>query len=312
MLRAFAVLALGCVLGTVFAQDESRRQAAPIALVLDIQDAIGPATSSYFVRALETAHERNAQLLILQLDTPGGLDSAMRDMIRATLSSEIPVVTFVAPSGARAASAGTYLLYASHIAAMAPATNVGAATPVQIGGAPSKPQPPKDEGEADKERKESDKERKDEPPEENTAPGSAGERKAINDAVAYIRGLAELRNRNADWAEAAVRAAVSLSARQALEEHVIDVVAADIPDLLRQIDGRRIQVSGGEQVLSTASLQIERVEPDWRTRVLAVLTNPNVAYLLMLAGIYGLLLEGYNPGAILPGVVGAISLLLAL
>ena len=314
MLRALAVLALalGCVLGTVFAQGESRRQAAPIALVLDIQDAIGPATSSYFVRALETARERNAQLLILQLDTPGGLDSAMRDMIRATLSSEIPVVTFVAPSGARAASAGTYLLYASHIAAMAPATNVGAATPVQIGAAPSKPQPPKDEGEADKERKESDKERKDEPPEENTAPGSAGERKAVNDAVAYIRGLAELRNRNADWAEAAVRAAVSLSARQALEERVIDVVAADIPDLLRQIDGRRIQVSGGERVLATASLQIERIEPDWRTRVLAVLTNPNVAYLLMLVGIYGLLLEGYNPGAILPGVVGAISLLLAL
>ena len=307
MLRTLAVLALalGGVLGTVFAQVESRGQAAPIALVLDIQDAIGPATSSYFVRALETARERNAQLLVLQLDTPGGLDSAMRDMIRATLSSEIPVATFVAPSGARAASAGTYLLYASHIAAMAPATNVGAATPVQIGGAPSKPQPPKDEGEADKERK-------DEPPEENTAPGSAGERKAVNDAVAYIRGLAELRNRNADWAEAAVRAAVSLSARQALEQRVIDVVAADIPDLLRQIDGRRVQVSGGEQVLSTASLQIERIEPDWRTRVLAVLTNPNVAYLLMLVGIYGLLLEGYNPGAILPGVVGAISLLLAL
>jgi membrane-bound serine protease (ClpP class) len=187
---------------------------------------------------------------------------------------------------------------------MAPATNLGAATPVQIG-APSKPQPQTDE-------RPSDKQREGKPAQENSAPASAGERKAVNDAVAYIRGLAELRNRNADWAEAAVRTAASLSASQALEQRVIDVVAADIPDLLRQIHGRRVQVRGGEQLLSTAKLQIERIEPDWRTRVLAVLTNPNVAYLLMLAGVYGLLLEGYNPGAILPGVVGAISLLLAL
>lgn len=301
-------LAVGCIVGTGIAQDEARRQEGAIALVLDIRDAIGPATSSYFVRALERARERNARLIILQLDTPGGLDAAMRDMIRATLASEIPVVTFVAPSGARAASAGTYLLYASHIAAMAPATNVGAATPVQIG-APSKPQPQTDER---KDERASDKEPEGKPAEEDSAPASAGERKAVNDAVAYIRGLAELRNRNADWAEAAVRSAASLSASQALEQRVIDVVAADIPDLLRQIDGRRVQVLGREQVLSTAALQIERIEPDWRTRVLAVLTNPNVAYLLMLVGVYGLLLEGYNPGAILPGVVGAISLLLAL
>lgn len=297
-------LAVGCIVETGIAQDEARRQEGATALVLDIRDAIGPATSSYFVRALEGARERNAQLVILQLDTPGGLDAAMRDMIRATLASEIPVVTFVAPSGARAASAGTYLLYASHIAAMAPATNLGAATPVQIG-APSKPQPQTDE-------RTSDKEGEAKPTQEDSAPASAGERKAVNDAVAYIRGLAELRNRNADWAEAAVRSAASLSANQALEQHVIDVVAADIPDLLRQIDGRRVQVLGKEQVLSTATLQIERIEPDWRTRILAVLTNPNVAYMLMLAGVYGLLLEGYNPGAILPGVVGAISLLLAL
>lgn len=297
-------LAVTWIVGSSVAQDAVPRRAGAIALVLDIQDAIGPATSSYFVRAVELARERNAHVIILRLDTPGGLDSAMRDMIRAILSSEVPVVTFVAPSGARAASAGTYLLYASHIAAMAPATNVGAATPVQIGG-PSKPQPQTDESE-------SDKDRKDRPPEENSAAPSAGERKAVNDAVAYIRGLAELRNRNADWAEAAVRSADSLSASDALQKRVIDVVAADIPDLLRQIDGRRVQVLGGEKVLSTAKLSIERIEPDWRTRVLAVLTNPNVAYLLMLAGIYGLLLEGYNPGAILPGVVGAISLLLAL
>ena len=305
-LRTLAILALavGCVVGTGIAEDEARRQDGAIALVLNIQDAIGPATSNYFVRALEGARESHARLIILQLDTPGGLDAAMRDMIRAMLSSEIPVVTFVAPSGARAASAGTYLLYASHIAAMAPATNVGAATPVQIG-APSKPQPQTDESA-------SDKESEGKPAQEDSAPASAGERKAVNDAVAYIRGLAELRNRNADWAEAAVRSAASLSASQALEQRVIDVVAVDIPDLLRQIDGRRVQVLGREQFLSTATLQIERIEPDWRTRVLAVLTNPNVAYLLMLAGVYGLLLEGYHPGAIFPGVVGAISLLLAL
>lgn len=297
-----ATLAVACTVA--FAQDDVRSQDSGRALVLDIRDAIGPATSSYFVRALEEARERDARLIILQLDTPGGLDSAMRDMIRATLSSQVPVVTFVAPSGARAASAGTYLLYASHIAAMAPATNVGAATPVQIGASP-KPQPENGERAADKEGE-------NKPAQEDSSPASAGERKAVNDAVAYIRGLAELRNRNADWAEAAVRSAVSLSASQALEERVIDVVAADIPDLLRQIDGRRVQVAGTEKVLSTATLQIERIEPDWRTRVLAVLTNPNIAYLLMLAGVYGLLLEGYNPGAILPGVVGAISLLLAL
>jgi membrane-bound serine protease (ClpP class) len=300
---AGVALAVGGALSGVIAQNEARRSDSGNAVALEIRDAIGPATSNYFVRALETARERKARLVILQLDTPGGLDSAMRDMIRATLSSEVPVVTFVAPSGARAASAGAYLLYASHIAAMAPATNVGAATPVQIG-APSEPAPQKDN-------EERSKEGKDQPPVE-PAPESAGERKAVNDAVAYIRGLAELRNRNADWAEAAVRSAASLSARQALKERVIDVVAADIPDLLRQIDGRRVQVAGSEKSLSTATLQIERIEPDWRTRVLAVLTNPNVAYLLMLAGIYGLLLEGYNPGAILPGVVGAICLLLAL
>ena len=306
-LSALAVLALalGCIVGSGIAQNEAPRNDGAIALVLDIRDAIGPATSDYFVRTLERGRESNARLIILQLDTPGGLDTAMRDMIRATLASEIPVVTFVAPSGARAASAGTYLLYASHIAAMAPATNVGAATPVQIG-APSKPRPQPDDKPSDKEREAQKPER------EDPAPESTGERKAVNDAVAYIRGLAQLRNRNADWAEAAVRSAASLSASEALEQRVIDVVARDVPDLLRKIDGRRVEVAGGAKTLATAALQVERIEPDWRTRVLAVLTNPNVAYLLMLAGIYGLLLEGYHPGAILPGVVGAISLLLAL
>jgi len=258
----------------------------------------------------------------------------MRDMIQAILASPVPVVIYVSPSGARAASAGTYLLYASHVAAMAPATNLGAATPVQIGGAPAPApraptapeQSPDDEssGHANDQKSEDkngdrnapsagdDRREQRQRPQPASEPASAMERKAINDAVAYIRGLAELRGRNADWAESAVRTAASLSASAALEQHVIDVIASDVPDLLRQIDGRTVKVGTGEVRLQTANLLLERVEVDWRTKLLAVLTNPNVAYLLMLIGVYGLLLEGYNPGAVLPGVVGAISLLLAL
>lgn len=275
------------------------------ALLLEVDDAIGPATSDFFVRSLESADERNARLVIVQMDTPGGLDSAMRDMIKAILASRVPVAIYVSPSGARAASAGTYLLYASHIAAMAPATNLGAATPVQIGAqpAPSAPSEPKDKSEDDSADKKGSA-----PPE----PGTAMERKAVNDSVAYIRGLAELRGRNADWAESAVRSGASLSASVALEQNVIDLIAADIPELLREIDGRIVKVSTGDVKLATQGLVVERLETDWRTKLLAVLTNPNVAYLLMLIGVYGLLLEGYNPGAVLPGVVGAIALLLAL
>jgi membrane-bound serine protease (ClpP class) len=302
-----ALLAVVAVCAAFAAANEKpvETKQAGIALLLTIDDAIGPATGSFFVRTLEQARERKARLVILQIDTPGGLDSAMREMIRAILASTVPVVIYVSPSGARAASAGTYLLYASHVAAMAPATNLGAATPVQIG-APSSPSPlPEDTG-------------KDQKPERDDSaksphePGSAMERKIVNDAVAYIRGLAELRHRNAEWAESAVRSGASLTASAALEQKVIDIVAADLPDLLRQIDGRVVMTGAGEQRLATADLMIEKTEADWRTRLLAVITNPNVAYILMLLGVYGLLLEGYNPGAVLPGVVGAISLLLAL
>ena len=248
---------------------------------LDLRDAIGPATSRYFVETLLVAQRRNAPLVILELDTPGGLDTSMREMIQAILASSVPVVVYVAPAGARAASAGTYLLYASHLAAMAPATNLGAATPVQM---------------------------------IDTGARAAGahERKAVNDAVAYIRGLAELRHRNADWAESAVRDARSLGATEALQQHVIEIIARDLPDLLLQLDGRTITTVAGERTLATRHAGVEHVTAGWRTRLLAVLTNPNVAYLLMLVGVYGLLLEGYNPGAVLPGVVGAICLLLAL
>ncbi len=317
MLKLFASMRIGALataismlsgaLGSVLHAAEEGRQlegATSTALVLRIHDAIGPATSDFFVRTLEAAHESKTGVVVLELDTPGGLDASMRDMIRAILASPIPVVTFVAPSGARAASAGTYLLYASHVAAMAPATNLGAATPVQIGGSPAG-DPPAEQPAGDKP---GDEQRTPTPP----PAANASERKAVNDAVAYIRGLADLRGRNADWAESAVRTAASLSAREALDRNVIDLVAADIPELLRKIDGRRIKLAGGERVLATKGMGIERVEPDWRTRVLAVLTNPNIAYLLLLVGVYGLLLEGYNPGAILPGVVGAVSLLLGL
>ena len=279
---------------------ESLTRAPGTAVVLDIRDAIGPATSRFFIQTLQSAQRRGATLVVMELDTPGGLDTSMREMIQAMLASPIPVVIFVAPSGARAASAGTYLLYASHIAAMAPATNLGAATPVQmidIGRPPA--EAPAAGSEAAKQP-------------HPVAPTDTHERKAVNDAVAYIRSLAELRHRNADWAESAVRQAASLSATQALDQHVIDLIAKDIPDLLVQLDGRKVTTTNGELTLATGRLVVERVTADWRTQLLAALTNPNVAYLLMLIGIYGLLLEGYNPGAVLPGVAGAICLLLAL
>lgn len=279
--------------------------------LLTVDDAIGPATSDYLVRGIAEAARRNAPLVVIEMDTPGGLDSAMRDIIQAILASSVPVVTYVSPQGARAASAGTYILYASHVAAMAPATNLGAATPVSIGGA-APAAPPSGDTPADPGGESS--------PGGDASPGAprvpepanASERKAINDAVAYIRSLAEQRGRNVEWAESAVRSAESLSAERALALNVIDVIAVDLADLLRQLDGRTLDVAGRAVTLQTDGLAYQRVEPDWRTRFLAVISNPTVAYMLMLLGIYGLIFEGYNPGATLPGVVGAISLLLAL
>jgi membrane-bound serine protease (ClpP class) len=286
------------------------------AMVLEVNGAIGPATSRYVVHGIEAAQKDGSRLVVLEMDTPGGLDSAMRDIIRAILASTVPVATYVTPSGARAASAGTYILYASHVAAMAPATNLGAATPVSIGGDDSAPVPlpgnPVGKNKGDKNK--GDKNKKAEPEEQATPnlPGSAMEHKVVNDAVAYIRGLAELRGRNADWAEQAVRGAASLTATAALQQHVIDVVAANLPELLARIDGREVRLAAGEVKLATRGLTAVPVKPDWRTELLAVITNPTVAYGLMMIGIWGLLLEGYNPGAVLPGVTGAICLLIAL
>jgi membrane-bound serine protease (ClpP class) len=261
---------------------------------LSIEGAIGPATDDYIGRALETAAERNAQLLVIRMDTPGGLDTSMRSIIKHIINSPVPVVTYVAPSGARAASAGTYILYASHIAAMAPGTNVGAATPVQIGG--SSPL-----GGGDKEGKP-----------QGDSNESAMRHKVINDAVAYIQSLAQMRGRNQTWAEQAVREAASLSASEALKKNVVDIVATGMGDLLKQIDGRQVMVQGAERTLHTSGMPVTPMEPDWRNRLLSIITNPNVAYILMLIGIYGLIFEFSSPGAIVPGTVGAICLLLAL
>lgn len=290
------------------AQEAGAPAPGPHVLHLDLQGAIGPATASYVVRGLEEAAERGSAAVVLQMDTPGGLDTAMRDIIKAIIASPVPVITYVAPGGARAASAGTYILYASHVAAMAPATNLGAATPVQVGGGdtPATPAPAGEGTPGEGEDEEGEE------PAPAGEPGTAMERKAVNDAVAYIRGLAELRGRNAEWAELAVRTAASLNAAEALEEKVIDLVAGDVADLLRQADGRTVATAGGDRKLEVAELVVERYEADWRIRFLATITDPNVAYLLMLVGIYGLLFEGYSPGALVPGVVGAICLLLAL
>jgi len=294
--------------GWTLAAGDATPAAGRTGTLLPVSGAIGPATSDYFVRKLGEAQASGTELVLVTIDTPGGLDTAMRDMIQAILASEVPVVAYVAPSGARAASAGTYLMYASHVAAMAPATNLGAATPVQIGG----PAPAGRPGDGEPATKPSDASGEAKDGESGPAPGSAMERKALNDSIAYIRGLAELRGRNVEWAEAAVREGASLPADEALAAGVVDLVAADIPDLLRQLDGRKVKLRAQEVELRTAGLILHELEPDWRTNLLSLITNPNVAYLLMLIGIYGLLLEGYNPGAIVPGVVGAICLLLAL
>ncbi|HSO05765.1 MAG TPA: nodulation protein NfeD [Pelomicrobium sp.] len=307
----------------VFAAEEAKPPpaAAPV-VVISFQDAVGPAIADYVTRGLAFAEKEGAQLVVLQMDTPGGLDTSMRQIIKDILASPVPVATFVSPSGARAASAGTYILYASHVAAMAPGTNLGAATPVQIGGVPEPQQPesplePKDksdkpEGDKPKDAKGKKPEKGEEAPAKAPSSADAMRAKQVHDAAAYIRGLAQLRGRNAEWAEKAVREAVSLSAEEAVKLNVVDLVAADVADLTRQLDGRKVKTAAGERTLDLAAAARLAYEPDWRVELLAILTNPSVAYILMLIGIYGLFFEFSNPGFILPGVAGAICLLLAL
>ncbi|HSW53382.1 MAG TPA: nodulation protein NfeD [Sulfuricaulis sp.] len=283
--------------------------AAGSVMLLNISGAIGPATSDYVHRGLEKAKQAGATLVVLQLDTPGGLDTAMRQIIQDIIASPIPVVTYVSPSGARAASAGAYILLASHIAAMAPATNVGAATPVRIGGVPD----PGGGSKPPEQQKEDKKDPADKQGKKNDKPAKPGmDEKALNDAIAYIRGLAQMRGRNVEWAESAVREAASISAEEAVKLNVADLIAADVPDLLKQLDGRKLTLQGRGITLTTKGAQLLAYEPDWRNRLLATISDPNVAYILMLLGIYGIFFELWNPGYVIPGVVGGICLLLAL
>jgi membrane-bound serine protease (ClpP class) len=290
------LLLLGCA---AIAHAAPAQQAV---VVIPVIGAISPASADFITRSLTRAATARAQLVVIEMDTPGGLDVSMRQIIKAILASPVPVATFIAPGGARAASAGTYIVYASHIAAMAPGTNLGAATPIQLGapglGSPE-PKRPTD-------------------PAKGAASAPAAEtqstetRKQIDDAAAYIRGLAQLRERNAAWAERAVREAVSLSASEALAQHVVDLTAHDLPDLLVKLDGRIVETATGPHKLTTAHAQIVTVEPDWRSHFLAVVTDPNVALILLTIGMYGLFFEFANPGFVLPGVAGAICLLLGL
>ena len=293
--------------GIVLADETQGKQA----FILEIDGIISPATADYFERSLEKAIQTDTELILIKMDTPGGLDLSMRKIIKQILASPVPIVTYVTPSGSRAASAGTYILYASHIAAMAPATNLGAATPVQLIPAinPSadkdKPLLVKDETEED-----TKKDTKTETIDLDHADPMT--KKIINDAVAYIRGLAKLRGRNEEWAVQAVLEGVSLPAEEALEKNVIDILAINQSDLFKQIDGRTLSVLGRDRTINTTNLVLTEIKPDWRNKLLAVITNPNIAYILMLIGIYGLIFEFSNPGAILPGTVGSICLLLAL
>lgn len=294
----FVLLILLTVVAAAYAgEKDSQTVRTPVMIQLEINDVIGPATADYIERNLQHAVDSGAMAVLIRMDTPGGLDISMRQIIKQIIASPIPVISYVAPSGARAASAGTYILYASHIAAMAPATNLGAATPVQFGGF----------GSFDDDKDKSDKnDNKTKPLTDSMA------HKMVNDAAAYIRGLAAMHGRNEQWAEKAVREAASLSAAEALKLNVIDIVAVDVADLLRQLQGRKVKVSGKELLLNTGQIVIKSIQPDWRSRFLAVITNPSIAYILLMIGIYGMVFEFSNPGSIVPGTIGGICLLMAL
>ena len=303
--KLVAAFALGCAGSAV---------AASAVWVVELEGAIGPASSDYFMRTLERADEAGVDLLVLRLDTPGGLDKSMRDMVKAILASPVPVATYVAPNGSRAASAGTYIMYASHIAAMAPATNIGSSTPVSIGGGDGSPFPipsmPSSEDEDEDDATEDDSAGEDETQEAPPPAGSAMERKVLNDSVAYIKGLAELRGRNAEWAEATVLEAANLTATEALAANVIDLIADDLDALLADVNGLTVNAGGIDVTIDTNEPAIETIEPDWRYELLGIITDPNVAYILLMIGIYGLILEFYNPGVGIGAVVGVICLLL--
>jgi membrane-bound serine protease (ClpP class) len=357
LVGAFILLQAG---GNGGLQAQQAAGGQPLVRVLTVDGAIGPATAGYLTHGLDEARQAGADLVVIELDTPGGLTTAMREINDAVLASAVPVATYVAPSGARAASAGTYMLYASHIAAMAPGTTLGAATPVQMGGGSPLPGSEDggnedgandgaapdgdgtgdalgdttgdaaedaggtaDDGAADQDRAADatsgatggaqDETQGDAPP--DAPPDTqtdATTAKAVNDAVAYIRSLAQLRERNADWAERAVTEAATLTDREALARNVVDLRADDLNALLAALDGRTVATQAGTTTLTLADPRVERAPPDWRDELLATLTDPNVALILMMIGIYGLIFEFASPGLAVPGVLGAICLLLGL
>ncbi len=298
VLRRLLLFAILAILSASAGMTVSAQQAAAPAPILlaEVTGVIGPPASHHVEAAIEGAEARGAEFLILQINTPGGLETSMRDIIEDILDSRVPIVGYVAPSGGRAASAGAFIMYATHVAAMAPGTNIGAATPVQITGGGTNP-PPTPTGKEDE-----------------TAPtnGDALDRKAVNDAAAFIRSLAALRGRNAEWGERAVRYGEAVSASEAADLNVIELIATDVDDLMRQLDGRVVAMPSGERTLATRGRSIERIEPTLATQMLGVLANPNIAFLLMLIGVYGLIYEFASPGAIAPGVIGAVCLVLGL
>ena len=306
------------------------------AVILTLNGPVTPASAQYLQREIEAADIADKDLVIIEIDTPGGLVDSMKSIIKAILASETPVATYVSPQGARSASAGLYIMYAAHVSAMAPSTNTGAATPVEVGGGSPPPEENPFEGEEpvqkDAEDEAGDAAADEEGADENAdAAGetrdnasdevretdplsndSALRAKIINDSVAYIRALAEERGRNADWAERAVREAVSVTSREALELNVIDLVADDLDDLLRQIDGRTVETVAGPVTLNTQNMQLERVEPTLVEQILGFISNPNVAVILMSLATTGIIIEMWNPGSIFPGALGLVCLVLGL
>ena len=313
LMRLLSFMALA-LFAAISAYKGFAQSSAPLVVEVRVDGIISPASADFIVRGLEQAAKDKAELFVIQLDTPGGLDTSMRTVVRQILASPVPVATFVGPAGARAASAGTFILYASHIAAMTPASNLGAASPVQIGGSPqpAAPATPATAPKAQQGGDEGDTPAKDAKTGTPAAPGDTMMNKVTNDAAAYIRSLAQLRGRNIKFAESAVRDAASMSASEALDAHVVDFVASDLGDLLKQVDGREVKLTTGTTVLHTLDARIQTIEPGWRYQLLALIANPQVALVLLMVGIYGLFYEMLNPGLALPGVAGFICLLLGL
>ena len=313
-LACLSIVCVSLATGTMAQTPESSDNSGFVARI-QLNGPIGPAAAEYFDSALERAVANDASAIVLQLDTPGGLSSSMRQIISSMLAAKIPVLGHVAPDGARAASAGTYILYAAQIAAMAPATHLGAATPVPVGGSmplPAMPETGSKDSPVKGGSESAEAQPATKPASKPAATGDAEANKVLNDSIAYIRSLAQLRGRNAEWAEQAVRGAATLTAREALAEGVIDFIAANSADLLVQADGREVQVGERSVTLNLKGMEIRDYAPNWRNRFLGVITDPTIAYLLLLAGLYGLVLEVLHPGSLLPGVAGAICLLVGM